>query len=60
VPSEAFAKALKEKGCRVTTREIKDSTHIRIFMNAASTGGVVSDAILDFIRTHAKKQTLRR
>ena len=60
VPSEAFAKALKEKGCRVTTREIKDSSHIKIIMNAASTGGVVSDAILAFIRTHSKKQTSRR
>jgi acetyl esterase/lipase len=55
VPSEAFGKALKDKGCKAETREIKESSHIRIITSAAAAGNPVSDAILGFIAAQTRK-----
>ena len=54
-PSEAFCKALVEKGCKAETCEIKDSTHLKIIMSASRAGDPVSSAILRFIISRAKK-----
>jgi acetyl esterase/lipase len=56
VPSEAFCKALVGKGCKAETREIKDSTHLKIIMSAAGAGNPVSDAVLDFIAVRTRKR----
>ncbi len=56
VPSEAFGKALKDKECRASTREIKDSNHMKIIVSVARAGDSVSDAILGFITEQTKKR----
>src|SRR5262245_4445274 len=54
VPSEAFCQALKGKECKVQSREIKESDHIRIIMSSAKANDPVSDAIREFIQTNTK------
>jgi acetyl esterase/lipase len=55
VPSEKFCKALKDKGTTARTMEVKGSDHYRIIISAATSGSVVSNALLDFIRTRTRK-----
>jgi acetyl esterase/lipase len=55
-PSEAFCKALKDKQCRATAMEIKDSSHMKIIMTVSRAGDPVSDAILGFITEQTKKR----
>jgi arylformamidase len=48
-PSEAFCKALKEKGNKATTMELKDSNHFKILLDIAAGKGSAPQALLDFI-----------
>src|SRR5262245_25321123 len=50
-PSEAFAKALKDKNCDVETHECKGD-HITIVVSAGRNDDPVSSAILAFIKKH--------
>jgi acetyl esterase/lipase len=52
-PSEAFAKALKDKGDRVETLEVKDCNHYSVYLNTALPDSPVSRAILAFIAAHS-------
>jgi acetyl esterase/lipase len=54
-PSEAFARALGEKGNEVRTQEITDSNHYQIILSAGLPDTPVSNAILKFIEKHGKK-----
>jgi acetyl esterase/lipase len=54
-PSEEFCKALKGKGARAETLEIKDSNHYWIIVRAALPGNPVPEAILKFIRAQAEE-----
>ena len=55
-PSEAFAKALADRGNKVTTREIPDSNHYLIILTAGDPDHAVSRTIRDFIATRTSKQ----
>jgi acetyl esterase/lipase len=55
VPSEAFAKALKEKNNKVETMEVADSNHYKMIFSAAVEGEAVPTAILKFIRADRSK-----
>jgi hypothetical protein len=48
-PSEAFCKALKEKGNKSATVELKDSNHFKILLDIAAGKGPGPQALLDFI-----------
>jgi acetyl esterase/lipase len=52
-PSEAFCKALKGKKAEARTLEIKNSNHFSIILSATRADTDVSNAIVDFVRTHA-------
>jgi acetyl esterase/lipase len=52
-PSEAFARALKDKGNEARTVEVVESNHFQIIASAALANHTVSQAILTFITTHA-------
>jgi acetyl esterase/lipase len=54
-PSEAFCKALKDKGDRAETVEVPECSHINVLMNAALADTPVSRAVLGFIAAHAGK-----
>lgn len=54
VPSEAFARALRDKGVTVTTTEVARSNHLDVIARAGTPGGEVSAAIAAFVRRHAK------
>ncbi len=55
VPSEVFAKALKDKEDSVETMEIKGSNHILIILSAGKSDDAVFKKILEFITAHVKK-----
>jgi acetyl esterase/lipase len=48
-PAEAFAKALREKGTKVTTREMTGSSHYKMVLGTVIPGDPESEAILAFI-----------
>jgi acetyl esterase/lipase len=48
-PSEAFAKALKARGDRAETVEVRECNHYNVLMNAALSDTPVSRAILGFL-----------
>ena len=54
-PSEAFARALKDKGDQAETLEVRECGHINVLMNAALPDTPVSRAIFAFIEAHAGK-----
>jgi acetyl esterase/lipase len=54
-PSEAFCKALCDKGTKAKTLEIKESNHYNILFDAGKRDTTVSTAILGFIREQAGK-----
>lgn len=54
-PAEAFCQALKEKGDRARTLEVRECGHINVLMNAALRDTPVSRAILAFIEANAGK-----
>jgi acetyl esterase/lipase len=54
-PSEAFCRALQDKGARARTLGIKDSNHLLIIVRAALPDNPVPKAILKFIREQADK-----
>ena len=54
-PSEAFARALKDKGDRARTLEVRECGHINVLMNAALPDTPVSRAIFGFIQANAGK-----
>lgn len=54
-PAEAFAKALKDKGDRAETLEVRECGHINVLMNAAIPDTPVSRAVLAFIEANAGK-----
>jgi acetyl esterase/lipase len=55
-PSEAFCKALKDKGVAAETCEITDSNHFTIIVAAAAPDDRVSTKVLDFIRAQTEKR----
>ncbi len=54
-PAEAFCKALRAKGDRARTVEVKECNHFNVLLNAALEDAPVSSAIIDFIRARAGK-----
>jgi acetyl esterase/lipase len=54
-PSEAFCKALKDKGNKAETVEAKESDHFQIILAAALADSPVSRAILGFITAQTGK-----
>jgi acetyl esterase/lipase len=54
-PSEAFCKALKDKGAKARTLEITGSNHFDIIIKAAFPDSPVGKAVLGFIRRHSGK-----
>jgi acetyl esterase/lipase len=54
-PSEAFAKALRDKGNTAQTLEVTDSNHFKIILSVALPDEPVSKAILTFILAQASK-----
>jgi acetyl esterase/lipase len=56
VPSEAFARALRDKGTPATFQEIADATHLTIIARAAQPDDAVTKAILDFIAANTAKR----
>jgi acetyl esterase/lipase len=55
-PSEAFRKALTDKGNEAATLEVRESNHFHILMAAALRDSPVSKAILGFITAQTRKQ----
>jgi acetyl esterase/lipase len=55
-PSEAFCKALKDKGNQAEAVEAKESDHFKIILTAALADSPVSKAILGFIAARTRKQ----
>ena len=53
-PSEAFCKALTGKKVQATTKEIANSNHIKIIVEAGTADTEVSKAIVEFVRKHTK------
>ena len=54
-PSEAFARALRDKGDKAETLEVRECGHINVLMNAALPDTPVSRAIFAFIAANAGK-----
>ena len=54
-PSEAFCKALKDKGVPAETLEVKQSNHYNILFDAGKLDTTVSNAMVKFILTHLGK-----
>jgi acetyl esterase/lipase len=54
-PSEAFCKALRDKGNQAETVEVLDSNHFKIILSAAIPDEPVTRAILRFIQTQAAR-----
>jgi len=52
--AEEFGKALKDKGCDAEVRKIPRRNHHNILFNATTLDDPVADAILEFIRKHAR------
>jgi acetyl esterase/lipase len=52
--AEEFGKALKENGCEVEVRNIRHRSHQNIIFHATSLDDPVAEAMLDFIRQHAR------
>jgi acetyl esterase/lipase len=52
--AEALGKALKDKGTKAATLEVKDSNHYLIILHTASGKGPAPQAILDFIVAQTK------
>jgi acetyl esterase/lipase len=55
-PSERFCTALKEKGIPVETREIADSNHFLIILNAPLAGSPVFQSMREFITVQLGKK----
>jgi acetyl esterase/lipase len=53
--SEAFRKALEDKGTKARSLEIKESNHYNILFDAGKANTKVSNAIVEFIRESTRK-----
>ncbi len=54
-PAEAFARALRDKGDKAETLEVRECGHINVLMNAALPDTPVSRAVFAFIEANAGK-----
>ena len=54
-PSEKFCKALKDKGIKAQTVEVKDSNHYLIIMSAPMPDELVAKSVMSFIKTQTVK-----
>jgi acetyl esterase/lipase len=56
MPSEKFAKALRDKGTAAETHEIKNNDHIKIIASASDKNDAVFKMMLEFVRTNTAKK----
>jgi acetyl esterase/lipase len=52
-PAETFAKALRDKGTKAETLEVRSGNHFKMMLSAVVPGDPVCDAILAFVAAHA-------